>query len=88
MKTFSSDDLATFLRAIDKELNEPFRLLIIGGGAANLAYGVTSYTCDIDTLHTEHFQLLDGLAEIVRKKTGLNIPISEVSVSDAPYHYE
>jgi hypothetical protein len=88
MKTFSSDDLVTFLRAVDEELDEPFRLLIIGGGAANLAYGITSYTRDIDTLNTEQFQLIDEIAKIVRKKTGLDIPISEVSVSDAPYYYE
>jgi len=88
MKTFSSGDIGVFLKAVDDELVQPFRLLIIGGGAASLAYGVRTHTRDIDTLNTEDFQFISEICKTVREKTGLDIPVSDVTVADAPYHFE
>lgn len=61
-------------------------MVMIGGGAAALGYGVRTATQDIDTLTN-----LDGLGEAIaaaRKKTGLNIPIEPTPVADLPYEFE
>lgn len=39
-QNFSKDELLKFLRAIDRGLNEPVELTIIGGAAAALHYGL------------------------------------------------
>jgi hypothetical protein len=36
MKQFAGKEIAAFLRAVDKHLDQPFRLDIIGGAAARV----------------------------------------------------
>ena len=47
MKTFRRGDLERFLEAIDAVLTQSLEIVIIGGSAAALRYGVTQATRDI-----------------------------------------
>lgn len=49
MKTFLREQLERFLEAIDAALAEPVEVIVIGGTAAVLHYGVKRATHDIDT---------------------------------------
>lgn len=90
MKTYSPDDLKRFLQSVDKHLSDHVKILVIGGSAASLGYGVRTSTKDIDLYETdeedyEHFLEACSLAE---EDTQLDIPVEMVGVGDAPYNYE
>jgi hypothetical protein len=86
MDTYGKNDIERFLLAIDHELDRPFRVTIIGGTAAALAYQLIDYTRDIDTAGS--ISPIEDAYERAKKKTGLNIPFGPASVFDAPYDYE
>lgn len=88
MKYFSSDQIRNYLRFIDEKLSAPLHLLIIGGSAAGLAYGITGHTRDIDTFQTEDIHIIDEICKNIHRERGIYIPVSEVAVADAPWHYE
>lgn len=87
MKTFLRDQLERFLEAVDGALPGPAQVVIIGGTAAALHYGVRRATHDIDTWTTVHADLA-AAAERARAVTGLDVPIQKSAVADAPYEFE
>lgn len=86
MKPFSQDELSRFLVSLDRHLEKPKRLTLIGGAAASLAYGIRRTTSDIDTI--DSIADLEKSINLARKETGLDVPFQEVGVWDAPYHFE
>lgn len=85
-ETFGRDKIVIFFKALDGELDKGFELILIGGTAAALAYRVTRATQDIGVINT-----LEGVKRAynkAQKKTGIEIPIEQVAVYDAPYEYE
>lgn len=87
MKTFLREQLERFLEAVDAALAGPVDVVIIGGTAAALHYGVTRATHDIDTWTTVQADLA-AAAERARAVTGLDVPILKSGVADAPYEFE
>jgi hypothetical protein len=53
MRTFGKDEFEQFLAAVDQALTHPVDVIVIGGTAAALHYGVTRRTHDIDTCRPE-----------------------------------
>lgn len=86
MRQFSPTEIETFLRAVDKHLSEPFALVIIGGSAAALAYKVSRYTYDIDTVN--EISMIQSAYEAAKAETELEIPLGPAAVADFPYEYE
>jgi hypothetical protein len=87
MHRFEASDLKRFLVAIDKHIDQPYELRLIGGSAAALGYGVQTVTKDIDALPGK-LTLIASAIEKAREETGLSIPIEEVGVYNAPYNFE
>lgn len=87
MRTFLKDELERFLEAVDQVLAQPLDVIVIGGTAAALHYGVTRATHDIDTWTTVQRDLA-AAAERARVSTGLDIPVTQSGVADAPYDFE
>ena len=87
MKRYSARQLATFLRALDEELESPLDVVLIGGAAAALAYQATRTTLDIDTWNSP-FDDLSQAIHRAREQTGLTVPIEHAGVADAPYDFE
>lgn len=87
MRKFRPDDLRRFLAAVDGHLKERFELLLIGGSAAALAYGISRATRDIETWGVEHVRIHSAL-EAARRETGLDIPVGDPGVQDAPLEFE
>src|SRR2546425_13269203 len=86
MRHFRPDELMRFLESLDKHLSRPRRLILIGGAAASLAYGVTRVTTDIDTIYD--IADLEEALRLARLDTGLDVPFQSVGIYDAPYQYE
>ena len=86
MKGFSRREIETFLKALDKHLSEPFTLIVIGGSAAALAYKVSRYTYDIDTVND--VSEIQSAYEAAKLETGLEILLGPARVADFPYEYE
>ena len=85
---FSKRKLETFLQAIDRNLQEPFRIDLIGETVAILNFGGERETGDIDV--TNSLNAILGDIEKAEAETGLKIPISNAGagVYQAPYEYE
>jgi hypothetical protein len=49
MRVYTPDELRRFLEAVDGALHAPAEVVVIGGAAAALEYGVATGTRDIDT---------------------------------------
>ena len=87
MNIYQTEELNRFLEEVDVHLAEFTPLLIIGGAAVALGYGIDRATRDIDTWE----ELPDELAEAVikaRETTKLEIPLHHAAVADAPYEFE
>ena len=84
---FSASDLERFLRAVDRYLGEEVSIVLIGGGAAAIAYKVDIGTTDLDTFGTP-LQPLELAMEQARAETGLRIPVSDTAVAEVPIDYE
>jgi hypothetical protein len=87
MKTFLRQQLERFLEAVDAALDEPVEIVVIGGSAAALHYGVARATHDIDTWTNVQAALADA-AERARVLTGLDVPLQKSGVADAPSEFE
>ncbi|MBI2931297.1 MAG: hypothetical protein HYY16_06570 [Planctomycetes bacterium] len=102
MKHFKRAEIATFLRAVDRHLSHGFDLVIIGGAAAALSFGTESGTMDIDLTAVSPRSdggvsdidaaagaaLIKEACKSARVETGLDIPMGEVGIWDAPYEFE
>lgn len=86
MRKFRRDELTRFLESLDKHLSGPRRIILIGGAAASLAYGITRVTTDIDTIND--ISDLEPALQLARLDTGLDVPFQSVGIYDAPHHYE
>lgn len=87
MRTFLRRQLETFLRAVDAALDEPVEVVVIGGSAAALHYGVGRATHDIDTWTNVEAGLAAAAAS-ARAATGLDVPLQRSGVADAPVDFE
>ena len=87
MNQFLPEELSNFLQVTDYYLTSRCELIIIGGAAASLAYGVTKTTSDIDTVSKIPDHLTVAL-DLAKAKTGFSIPVSHVGVYEPPYNYE
>jgi hypothetical protein len=63
------------------------RVVVIGGSAAALHYGVTRATHDIDTWDAIRADLAAAI-EIAQRTTGLPIPMGTSGVAAPPYEFE
>lgn len=85
MTRYGPRELRTFLKAVDRHAAKGTRLVIIGGAAAALSFGVDGGTLDIDAAVN-----VDGLraaCEAAREDTGLRIPLEKATVFEAPRHF-
>ncbi len=80
---FGREELLTFLGEIDRRLQEPAVLEIVGGAAAILAYGAQTATKDIDS-----FPKLDPSVKHAAQDIAQPIPIDLATLTDPPYNYE
>jgi hypothetical protein len=87
VKTFLRQQLERFLEAVDAALDEPVQVVVIGGSAAALHYGVDLATRDIDTW-TNVAVALAAAAGKARTATGLDVPLQRSGIADAPYDFE
>jgi Nucleotidyltransferase of unknown function (DUF6036) len=87
MKSFHREQLERFLGAVDAALPEPVAVIVIGGTAAALHYGVGRATYDIDTWTTVGAALA-AAAEKARAVTGLDVPLEKSGVANAPFEFE
>ena len=87
MRYYVRAEIERFLRAVDRALKRPATVVIIGGGAAALKYGIDDPTTDIDTFTTLDAELRRAV-EAARKATGLPMPFERSGVADGPYSFE
>jgi hypothetical protein len=84
---FGAADIQRFLEAVDRHLQAPARLVIIGGSAAALAFGVASTTEDIDTEN----RVTDDVRQAIERaadETRLAIPVTKAGIAEYPFEYE
>lgn len=83
---FSIDEIEVFLRAVDRHLTRPARIVILGGGAAAF-HTTTATTMDLDT-----FEALDDDLRVAivaaTHVTGMQMPVGHASIADIPYDAE
>jgi hypothetical protein len=87
MRVYTPRELRRFLAAVDGALEGPVEVVVIGGAAAALEYGVTSGTRDIDTW-TRVRDDLAVAARRARQATGLAVPLAQSGVADGPHDFE
>ncbi len=87
MKRFAPSELVSFLSAVDDALSHRVEVIVIGGTAAAVHYGVSRTTQDIDTW-TRVGADLAAAVHRARENTGLAVPFSQSGVADAPHEFE
>jgi hypothetical protein len=87
VRRFGPAELESFLTAVDAHLAEPAEIILIGGGAAAVGFGVDVGTQDLDTFNNTT-AALDAAVAAAQQDTGLMIPVGKAGVADAPYHCE
>lgn len=87
VRRFEAQELRRFLAAVDAHLDGPARMILVGGSAMALGYGVAAGTRDVDTWETD-LRRLDGVFAEARTETGLNIPVEPAAVGDVPWEFE
>jgi len=87
LRKFLRNDFERFLEAVDAALTAPIELVIIGGSAAALRYGVTQATRDIDTFYRVQEALVVA-ARRAREVIGLDVPIQRAGIADPPCEFE
>ncbi len=89
MRTYAAEELRRFLRSVDRHLHPEMavELVLIGGSAAALQYGVRRATADID-VYAFDISPLEPALRSAREETGLRIPVSPAPVAELPLEYE
>ncbi len=87
MRVYTPEELRRFLAAMDRALEHPAEVVVIGGAAAALEHGVASGTRDIDTWTRVHGDLA-AAAERARRTSGLAVPFARSGVADGPHDFE
>ena len=86
MRVYTPQELRTLLEGVDAALKHEARVVIIGGAAAALEYGVATGTRDIDTWSSVQKDLADAV-ERARRSTGLDVPFARSGVADGPHDF-
>lgn len=86
VRRFGPTELERFLEAVDRNLTVPAELIVLGGGALALGFGVEVGTQDIDTFNSTTD--VEAAAEHARQETGLHVPLGRAGVADPPYAFE
>lgn len=86
-RRFSTDEIARFLTAVDGFLEQPSAMVIIGGSAIGLVFGVELTTRDVDTFESD-LAGIAGALERARQATALRVPVGPAAVADIPWNYE
>jgi hypothetical protein len=84
---FDTAEIVRFLVALDGALASRVRVVVIGGSALALGYGVAASTSDVDTYESRN-DLLDQAARVARQVTGLSIPIANSGIAQFPPGYD
>ncbi len=84
---FDTAEIVRFLVALDDALASRLRVVVIGGSALALGYGVAAATSDVDTYESRN-DLLDEAARVARHVTGLSIPIANSGIAQFPPGYD
>jgi hypothetical protein len=88
MISYGADALRSFFEAVDAHLEEPLTLIVVGGGALVLGYGLEYATYDIDFYECD-LELFKRAVEATWASTSpCRLPYDLVTVGDAPYNYE
>jgi hypothetical protein len=87
LRRYRRDEIEQFLTGVDAALSQPARVVVIGGSAAALHYGVTRATHDIDTWNAIRADLAAAI-ERAQQTTGLPIPMGTSGVAEPPYEFE
>lgn len=87
MRYYVRAEIERFLRAVDVALEGLATVVVIGGGAAALKYGIDDPTRDIDTFNALGADLRRAI-DAARKATGLAMPFEQSGVADGPYNFE
>jgi hypothetical protein len=85
MLRYNAEEVYAFLRELDSELVRPAEITVIGGAAIGLIYDDAHTTTDVDLVpgNDEAFwQAVD------RARSHHPIPVSSVSIYEAPYEWE
>ena len=80
-------ELVRFLKAVDHALAGAADVVIIGGAACAIRYGVLNATRDIDTWRALPASLSEAVVS-ARETTGLAIPFGPAGVADGPHGFE
>jgi hypothetical protein len=86
LRRFSPEEILRFLAAIDRHLVHEATVVLVGGSAMAVGYGVEVTTTDVDTLN--NVSALTTAVQEARSETGLDIPFGQAGVADAPHGYE
>jgi hypothetical protein len=87
VRYYARAEIERFLRAVDKALKRRATIIVIGGGAAALKYGIDDSTTDIDTFNALGAELRRAI-EAAREATGMPMPFGQSGVADGPYGFE
>jgi hypothetical protein len=87
MRYYVRAEIERFLQAVNVALERPATIIVVGGGAAALKFGIDDPTTDIDTFYALSADLGRAIAD-ARKATGLAMPVEHSGVADGPYHFE
>lgn len=87
MTRFDRPQLVAFVRALDRHLERPTAIVVIGGAAAALAHHAGTRTADIDVWQGLSAEILEAAAR-AREETGLAIDVASAAVADLPLNYE
>ena len=87
MRIYTPDELRRFLEGVDAALRGKARVVVIGGAAAAIEYGVATGTRDIDTWTSVQHDLTVAI-ERARQETGLAVPFAQSGVADGPEDFE
>jgi len=82
VNTYPKEQLERFLEAVDAALDEPMELIVIGGAAAALHYGLRLPTRDIDTWNAINASLAQAVKK-AREVTGLVHGAADVREAEA-----
>lgn len=85
MRRFTSKEIEAFLKEVDRHVDGPFEVEVIGGAAGMLSFNLERDTEDIDTITS--VTRIKNAIEAGRFETGLNIPMDVAGVWDGPYEY-
>lgn len=90
MRRFGRSELVSFVRAVDRHLEAPVEILIVGGAAASLGYDAGVHTADIDVFELRKGSAgkLGEAAESARVETGLAVSVGAAAVAQLPDEFE